>query len=254
MQTTLLGLAIAIILALVSALVAPLVVDWNHYRAAVEAEASRLTGLSVRVNGTIDARILPSPVITLRNVEVGAAGQRAATARRHARARTRARPAAARRGAGFRGAPHRAADQPRARPLRRHRLAGAVAVVPAGGALHLASQRRGRARHSHRRSVRLAAGAAQALVQRRHPLVRRTVQAAKAPSSSATSFTAIGYRAVAREGGGGAQDQARRRSVRSSADDRDRRHAEPSIAASRNSRARWRWRGRSAPRWRAASG
>ena len=75
MQTTLLGLAIAIILALVSALVAPLVIDWNHYRAAVEAEASRLTGLSVRVNGTIDARILPSPVITLRNVEVGEAGR-----------------------------------------------------------------------------------------------------------------------------------------------------------------------------------
>ncbi|MGD0025463.1 MAG: AsmA family protein, partial [Xanthobacteraceae bacterium] len=75
MQTTLLGLAIAIILALVSALVAPLVVDWNHYRAAIEAEAGRLTGLSVRVNGTIDARILPSPVITLRNVEVGAAAR-----------------------------------------------------------------------------------------------------------------------------------------------------------------------------------
>ena len=75
MQTTLLGLAIAIILALVSALVAPLVIDWNHYRAAIEAEASRLTGLRVRVNGTIDARILPSPVITLRNVEVGEAGR-----------------------------------------------------------------------------------------------------------------------------------------------------------------------------------
>ena len=35
MQTTLLGLAIAIILALVSALVAPLVVDWNHYRSGL---------------------------------------------------------------------------------------------------------------------------------------------------------------------------------------------------------------------------
>ena len=75
MQTTLLGLAIAIILALVSAIVAPLVVDWNHYRAPIEAEASRLTGLNVRVNGAIDARLLPSPVITLRDVDVGAAGQ-----------------------------------------------------------------------------------------------------------------------------------------------------------------------------------
>lgn len=75
MQTTLLGLAIAIILALVSAIVAPLVVDWNHYRAPIETEASRLTGLNVRINGAIDARLLPSPVITLHDVAVGEAGQ-----------------------------------------------------------------------------------------------------------------------------------------------------------------------------------
>jgi len=74
-QTTLLGVAIAIILALVSALVAPLVVDWNSYRSAFEDEASRLTGLAVRVNGTIDARILPTPHIKLRDVEVGEAGR-----------------------------------------------------------------------------------------------------------------------------------------------------------------------------------
>jgi uncharacterized protein involved in outer membrane biogenesis len=73
-QTTLLGVAIAIILALVAALVAPLVVDWSQYRTAFEDEASRLTGLSVRVNGPIDARILPSPHFKLRDVAVGAAG------------------------------------------------------------------------------------------------------------------------------------------------------------------------------------
>ena len=71
MQTTLLGVAIAIILALVTALVAPLVIDWNHYRGAVEAEASRLSGLNVHVTGPIDARLLPSPVITLHDVEAG---------------------------------------------------------------------------------------------------------------------------------------------------------------------------------------
>ena len=75
MQTTLLGLAIAIILALVAALVAPLVVDWNHFRTTFENEASRLTGLSVRVTGAIDARILPTPRIKLRNVEIGEAGR-----------------------------------------------------------------------------------------------------------------------------------------------------------------------------------
>ena len=74
MQTTLLGLAIAAILALVAALVAPLVVDWNHYRSAFENEVGRLTGLSVRV-GTIDARILPTPLIKLRDVEIGEAGR-----------------------------------------------------------------------------------------------------------------------------------------------------------------------------------
>ena len=75
MQTTLLAVAIAIILALVAALVAPLVVDWSLYRSAFEDEASRLTGLTVRVNGTIEARILPSPHIKLRDVEVGEAGR-----------------------------------------------------------------------------------------------------------------------------------------------------------------------------------
>ena len=75
MQTTLLGLGLAIILALVSALVAPLVVDWSHYRSAFEQEAARLVGLPVHVNGAIDARILPSPRIELHDVEVGQAGR-----------------------------------------------------------------------------------------------------------------------------------------------------------------------------------
>jgi uncharacterized protein involved in outer membrane biogenesis len=74
-QTTLLGIAFAIILALAAALVAPLVVDWSRYRSTFEDEASRLTGLAVRVNGTIEARILPSPHIKLGDVEVGEAGR-----------------------------------------------------------------------------------------------------------------------------------------------------------------------------------
>jgi uncharacterized protein involved in outer membrane biogenesis len=74
-QTTLLGVAIAVILALVAALVAPLVVDWSQYRAAFEDQASRLTGLTVHVNGSIDARLLPSPHFKLRDVTVGGAGR-----------------------------------------------------------------------------------------------------------------------------------------------------------------------------------
>ena len=75
MQTTLLALAVAVILALVSALVAPLLIDWNRCRGAFEQEASRLTGLAVRVNGAIEARILPTPRIKLGDVEVGERGQ-----------------------------------------------------------------------------------------------------------------------------------------------------------------------------------
>jgi uncharacterized protein involved in outer membrane biogenesis len=70
-QTTLLGLAIAIILALVAALVGPLFVDWGSYRGEFEARASRLTGLDFRVTGAIDARVLPTPTIVLQGVEFG---------------------------------------------------------------------------------------------------------------------------------------------------------------------------------------
>ncbi|HVZ54780.1 MAG TPA: AsmA-like C-terminal region-containing protein [Pseudolabrys sp.] len=71
MQTTLLGLAIALILALVTALVGPLLIDWGTYRSLFEAEASHLIGVPVRVTGAIDARLLPSPRLNLHDVEVG---------------------------------------------------------------------------------------------------------------------------------------------------------------------------------------
>jgi uncharacterized protein involved in outer membrane biogenesis len=74
LQTTLLGLAIAIILALVTALVGPLLIDWGGYRAAFETEASHLVGLDVRVTGPIDARLLPSPQLTLHDIEIGRGG------------------------------------------------------------------------------------------------------------------------------------------------------------------------------------
>jgi len=70
-QTTLLGVAIAIILALVTALVGPLFVDWSSYRGEFETRASRLTGLDFRVTGAIDARLLPTPTLTLEGLEFG---------------------------------------------------------------------------------------------------------------------------------------------------------------------------------------
>ena len=81
MQTTLLGFAIAVILALVAALVGPYFVDWNSYRPRFEAEASRLVGLPVRVGGAIDVRILPTPTLLLNGVEIGPRGDDALRAK-----------------------------------------------------------------------------------------------------------------------------------------------------------------------------
>jgi large subunit ribosomal protein L24 len=70
-QTTLLGLAIGLILALLAALIGPHFINWNDHRAFFEAEASRLTGLKVRVTGNIDADILPFPSMRLAGIAVG---------------------------------------------------------------------------------------------------------------------------------------------------------------------------------------
>ena len=73
MQTTLLGLAIALIIALVAALIGPHFVDWNQFRSQFEAEASRALGAQVRVAGMLDARLLPTPTLHLRSVSIGGA-------------------------------------------------------------------------------------------------------------------------------------------------------------------------------------
>jgi large subunit ribosomal protein L24 len=71
LQTTLLGLAIALILALIAALVGPYFVDWNQFRPQFEAEASRVIGAPVRVTGKLDALLLPTPTLRLYGVAVG---------------------------------------------------------------------------------------------------------------------------------------------------------------------------------------
>jgi hypothetical protein len=70
-QTTLLGLAIAFIIALVAALVGPYFIDWNQFRPQFEAEATQVIGAPVRVAGELEARLLPSPSLRLRSVVVG---------------------------------------------------------------------------------------------------------------------------------------------------------------------------------------
>jgi uncharacterized protein involved in outer membrane biogenesis len=72
-QTTLLGLAIAFIIALVAALIGPYFIDWNQFRPQFEAEATRVIGAQVRFAGKLDARLLPAPSLHLRSVVVGGA-------------------------------------------------------------------------------------------------------------------------------------------------------------------------------------
>ncbi len=73
MQTTLLGLAIAFIVALIAALIGPYFIDWNQFRAQFEAEATQVIGARVRVSGELGARLLPAPSLRLRSVVVGGA-------------------------------------------------------------------------------------------------------------------------------------------------------------------------------------
>ena len=81
MQTTLLGLAIALILALLAALVGPYFVNWNDHRAFFESEASRLVGLQRCGSAApIDAGILPFPSVTLGDIAIGPDRERAGCA------------------------------------------------------------------------------------------------------------------------------------------------------------------------------
>ena len=71
MQHALLGLGIALILAIAAALAAPAYVNWDDWRPTFENQASAIVGAPVRIRGRIEATILPTPAFVLRNVEIG---------------------------------------------------------------------------------------------------------------------------------------------------------------------------------------
>lgn len=56
---------------LLAALVGPYFVDWTAYRSEIEAEATRLVGVRVRITGGAEVRLLPTPAITLEGVRLG---------------------------------------------------------------------------------------------------------------------------------------------------------------------------------------
>lgn len=61
-----------LVVALFSALLAPLFVDWTNFRQDFEDRASQLLGKKVVVHGAVSARILPFPSVTMEDVTVGA--------------------------------------------------------------------------------------------------------------------------------------------------------------------------------------
>ncbi|WP_455271119.1 AsmA family protein [Rhizobium herbae] len=60
-----------LVVALFAALIAPLFVDWTNFRKDFEREASRIMGKPVVVHGSVDARLIPFPSVTLNDVRVG---------------------------------------------------------------------------------------------------------------------------------------------------------------------------------------
>jgi uncharacterized protein involved in outer membrane biogenesis len=59
------------VLALFAALIAPLFIDWTDFRKDFEREASRIIGQPVIVHGSVDARLIPFPSVTLNDVRIG---------------------------------------------------------------------------------------------------------------------------------------------------------------------------------------
>ena len=63
-----LGVLIATILG--TLFVAPIMIDWDKYRGAIEEEASRIAGREVRIGGRINVRLLPVPYIHIERLRV----------------------------------------------------------------------------------------------------------------------------------------------------------------------------------------
>jgi hypothetical protein len=81
-QTTLLGIGIAIILALGTALVGPYFIDWDGYRPAIESKAAEIIGAPVHIAGPIALSLLPTTSLRLEGVAIGPAGAPSITARK----------------------------------------------------------------------------------------------------------------------------------------------------------------------------
>ena len=71
MRDLLTALASAAILVILAALFGPMMVNWNAQRDFVETKLTSLMGQTVRVQGPIDLRLLPTPVLRLADIRWG---------------------------------------------------------------------------------------------------------------------------------------------------------------------------------------
>ncbi len=70
MNAVLGAVAMMLIAVFAAAFAAPYVVDWNEYRTVFEAQASKLAGRPVRVEGDVGLTILPVPEVRFRKVSI----------------------------------------------------------------------------------------------------------------------------------------------------------------------------------------
>ena len=65
MKKILIGLLAVLVLVAAAALIVPSVIDWNAYRAEIAAEAGKVIGRTLSIDGDIDVALLPAPKLTL---------------------------------------------------------------------------------------------------------------------------------------------------------------------------------------------
>ena len=60
---------VLLVIVVIGLLAAPFIIDWNGYRADLEAYGKKLTGREVIVEGPVSARLFPWPRLTVENVK-----------------------------------------------------------------------------------------------------------------------------------------------------------------------------------------
>ena len=71
MKKTLTIIISIIALLIAAAAILPSVINWDHYKSEITTKAKEATGRDVVINGKIKLRILPSPSIIVKDIQIG---------------------------------------------------------------------------------------------------------------------------------------------------------------------------------------